>query len=313
MRKFICTILTIVISAFLTVMTTFAESSNKETEEALKNQSSGGIVSTSQTSNVDEALQRVNEEEEYIVSLIGSLTKNKTSIENWEYNLQYLKNNYKDIQKKSKSMNIKMNYVNSYIEAYETVLLMKNSPSEKIISTTARASVAYDFIKAVDYANTYYNNYNTAYPDWTPYGGDCANFISQCLYAGGMQMKGTPGTDGAAQDFSNWFSKGSTCNTKNVSSTWRGADAFRYYWQNNAIAYKKFTSYTIDAWNYGFKGYAVSLLTSTGRAYHTLIIVGYDSVNKDLICAAHTGNTNTASLKSKASGAPGGFIIYKTW
>ncbi|WP_443110780.1 amidase domain-containing protein [Caloramator sp. mosi_1] len=100
---------------------------------------------------------------------------------------------------------------------------------------------------------------------------------------------------------------------KNVSSTWRGADAFGYYWQNNAIAYKKFTSYTIDAWNYGFKGYAVSLLTSTGRAYHTLIIVGYDSVNKDLICAAHTGNTNTASLKSKASGAPGGFIIYKTW
>lgn len=153
---------------------------------------------------------------------------------------------------------------------------------------------------------------NSAYPDCTPYEGDCANFVLQCLYVGGMPIKGTPCTDNEAENFANWFSKGTTSNTKNVSSTWRGADAFRHYWQNNAIGYKKFSSYTTDAYNYGYKGYAVSLLTSTGRAYNTLIIVGYDFANSDLICASHTSNTNTASLKSKARGSSG-FIIYRTW
>lgn len=40
-------------------------------------------------------------------------------------------------------------------------------------------------------------------------------------------MKGTPGTSTAAQNWSNWFSQGSSCNTSYVSSTWRGANAFK--------------------------------------------------------------------------------------
>ncbi|WP_291634326.1 amidase domain-containing protein [Clostridium sp.] len=126
----------------------------------------------------------------------------------------------------------------------------------------------------------------------------------------GMSMKGTPGTDSAAQNFANWFSTGNTCNTKNVSSTWRGADAFRNYWQSNAVGYKKFTSFTTDAYNYGYIGHAVSLLNSNGRAYHTLMVVGYS--NGDLIYAAHSGSTKTGSLKSASSGGYG-FILYKTY
>jgi len=55
-------------------------------------------------------------------------------------------------------------------------------------STKACASGGYDVSKAVAYAHQYYENYNPAYPDYNSSGGDCANFVSQCLYAGGVQQ-----------------------------------------------------------------------------------------------------------------------------
>ena len=50
------------------------------------------------------------------------------------------------------------------------------SPSETI----------YDRNAAYDYSEKYYQEYNDDYP--TMKYGDCANFVSQCLYAGGLEM-----------------------------------------------------------------------------------------------------------------------------
>ena len=44
------------------------------------------------------------------------------------------------------------------------------------------------------------------YPNWEGYGGnggDCANFVLQCLYAGGKEMRGTDATAPRS-----WFSFG---------------------------------------------------------------------------------------------------------
>jgi len=41
----------------------------------------------------------------------------------------------------------------------------------------------YTAADAVQYAGTYWSNYNSDFP---AYSSDCANFVSQCLYAGGM-------------------------------------------------------------------------------------------------------------------------------
>jgi len=314
MKKIIGIALALLISASLGVMPAFAASNDdKASQDVLKKQSSQKIVSDSPASGVDEALQRVNDEEKYIVSLISNLSKKETTTANWEYNLKYLKDNYKNIQEKAKSQNINIKHVNSYIEAYENVLAMKNTPSSRAPSAV-NASGLFSYGTAVQYANDHWSksSYNEDYPDWSSEGGDCANFISQCLYAGGMPMKGTPGTQAAAENFANWFSKGNKRVTKNVSSTWRGADAFRHYWQTNAIGYKKFDSYTTAAYDYGYIGYAVSILTSTGRAAHTLIIVDYGA-GSDLIYAAHSGETHTGSLKSKVANSGSSFIIYKTW
>lgn len=47
------------------------------------------------------------------------------------------------------------------------------------------ASRLYSWRKAVAYADKYWRHYNPAYPNYSSRGGDCANFVSQCLRAGG--------------------------------------------------------------------------------------------------------------------------------
>ena len=47
---------------------------------------------------------------------------------------------------------------------------------------------SYNVKKAVAYANKYCDKRNKNYHDYSKEGGDCANFVSQCLIAGGMQL-----------------------------------------------------------------------------------------------------------------------------
>lgn len=50
----------------------------------------------------------------------------------------------------------------------------------------------YDRIKARDYAYKWWgpteSNYNPDYTNWNSGGGDCANFVSQCIFAGGVPV-----------------------------------------------------------------------------------------------------------------------------
>lgn len=74
--------------------------------------------------------------------------------------------------------------------------------------------------EAVAYAKKHYNSYNPDYPDYSDMGGDCANFVSQALHAGGWEMTAT--TDPNNQQL--WYS------TKTWSSqTWRAAENLFHY------------------------------------------------------------------------------------
>jgi RHS repeat-associated protein len=42
--------------------------------------------------------------------------------------------------------------------------------------------------KAIEYAQKWYDKHNPQYPDFDYKGGDCANFVSQCLHYGGLNM-----------------------------------------------------------------------------------------------------------------------------
>ena len=78
---------------------------------------------------------------------------------------------------------------------------------------------SYNVSNVVSYADQYWYNYNPAYANFNDVGGDCANYTSQSIFAGGMpQVVGTPyGMDG-------WYYKTSTDRSATWTSAWRLRD-----------------------------------------------------------------------------------------
>lgn len=67
-----------------------------------------------------------------------------------------------------------------------------------VTATHASASSGYNGATAAAYADTYWSNYNSAWPNFARKGGDCTNFVSQALYAGGLTMRTSPTYSGDA-------------------------------------------------------------------------------------------------------------------
>ena len=86
---------------------------------------------------------------------------------------------------------------------------------------TSNTNTAYNRSKAASYARTYAMSYNPNYPNYGyPNGnGDCTNFVSQCVYDGGMPML-VGGTD------AHWY----IYNEDERSPSWAGADYFMRHW-----------------------------------------------------------------------------------
>ena len=85
----------------------------------------------------------------------------------------------------------------------------------------------YDREKAVEYAEEWYNKRNPDYLQYDLYGGNCQNFASQCIHAGGMDMdiKGTYTCQ--------WKFYGKDLNYRQApvgrSYSWIGVDEFHTY------------------------------------------------------------------------------------
>jgi hypothetical protein len=62
----------------------------------------------------------------------------------------------------------------------------------------ASAASAYNGAAAAAYADTYWQTYNPAWPSFASSGGDCTNFVSQALYAGGISMRTSTAYSGDA-------------------------------------------------------------------------------------------------------------------
>ena len=87
----------------------------------------------------------------------------------------------------------------------------------------------YDRQAALDYARRYTAARNPAWDDYAGMGGNCQNYVSQCLYAGGIPMD----TTGAA--VWKWFD-GTVANDTTAagrSSSWSGVDEFLAYAEGN--------------------------------------------------------------------------------
>ena len=159
-------------------------------------------------------------------------------------------------------------------------------------SAVPMATSTYDGGAASSYALKYALNYNTNYANFNGQGGDCTNFISQCLKAGGISQH-----VGTAYSGNCWFYKTST----NRSSTWTGAEQFRKYVTGSSSKINMPTS----SWGSVTFGDIIQLM-SGGSAYHSLIVSGVaygSSGRSDILVCCHTADRRHVSLNSNFSGS----------
>lgn len=137
-----------------------------------------------------------------------------------------------------------------------------------------RFTYQYDRLKAVQYAEKWWNSYNPAFKSFEV---DCTNFISQCLFAGGAPMRGYPSRN------QGWWVRGN-----NWSYSWAVANALRIHLANSNIGLRakevKSPKELMlgDIICYDFEG--------DGRFNHNTIVTAKDSEGYPLV-NAHTTNS----------------------
>lgn len=86
------------------------------------------------------------------------------------------------------------NLISDWKDKYDNIdLLFKDFQSiidehDDSINNTRSADRYFNIDAAINYAQKYALNYNPQYKDFSASGGDCTNFVSQCLTAGGLEL-----------------------------------------------------------------------------------------------------------------------------
>ena len=143
-----------------------------------------------------------------------------------------------------------------------------------MVSDTMRSWPAfrYDRLKAVQYAERWWNEFNPSYPKFND---DCTNFISQCLHAGGVPMWGQP------ERTRGWWIDGKS----NWSYSWTVAHAFMLMLKGAGWTVEVESPSELvmgDIICYDFEG--------DGRFNHNTIVTGMDGYGNPLV-NAHTTNS----------------------
>lgn len=161
----------------------------------------------------------------------------------------------------------------------------ENSP--KVV----RRIAGYNAIAARNYAYRNYNTQNKAYNYYGSNGGDCTNFVSQCLYAGGMKetipSRVPNGINGTS---SYWYSL-----KPNVSTAWIRVADFHSYWAPK-VPDANYEGDTTVSRN-GKVGDVVQIrYAGTLKRWHTMIITKKDS--KQVYLSGHTTNRKDHPISS---------------
>lgn len=146
----------------------------------------------------------------------------------------------------------------------------------------------YNRARAVEYARRWALSRNPLFINFAGRGGDCTNFVSQCIYAGSCQMNFTP-------DFG-WY----YINENMRAPAWSSVEFFYDFITGNPAFASQNGSIgpfgiEVDALGV-FEGDVVQLADSSGDFYHTLLITGF-SEGQTLV-SAHTNDALDRPLSS---------------
>lgn len=169
-------------------------------------------------------------------------------------------------------------YRNGAEDAQAAVQSMMVSPTW--VATKINNYNSYNRIAARDYAYKYWSSYNPAYTSYKGNGGDCANFVSQCLHAGGIPTDAT------------W---------KADSVSWIRASAVPSYMMNKGYATK--TSYT--------NATAGSFAYTSSGAGHAVLVTINDGAK--IAYTAHTTDRKDAAFSSTDLNGNYSFYLIKNY
>lgn len=137
--------------------------------------------------------------------------------------------------------------------------------------------------KTVEYAHRWAFGRNPAYYDFEELGGDCANFASQCIFAGAPVMNYTP--------VYGWYYE----SLKSRSPSWSGVN----YLYNFLVTNKSEGPFGSDDGIEKLNAGDIIQLRFDMEFQHTLIVVEIKSRTPDgIICAAHTYDADYRRLSS---------------
>ncbi len=134
-------------------------------------------------------------------------------------------------------------------------------------------SIAYRREHALEYARRWAFDRNPLFENYNGIGGDCTNFVSQCVYAGSCVMNYTP-TFG-------WY----YISSKDRSAAWTGVEYFYNFMTTNVGV----APYATETYPGGLIiGDVIQLARPDGKYYHSLLVTGYDE--SGYLVASHSDN-----------------------
>ncbi len=132
----------------------------------------------------------------------------------------------------------------------------------------------YDRLSAAAYAKTWANGRNPKYIDMSQMGGDCTNFVSQCLLAGGLSQN------------ERWY----YASPEDRAPAWSDADSLCAFLLESSAAQEVADAQSMQP------GDVVFLSTQEGDLYHALLVVEKNAGK--LYIAAHTNDAYMRPLSS---------------
>ena len=144
--------------------------------------------------------------------------------------------------------------------------------------------IEYNRRRAISYANRWALSRNPAYYDFSEIGGDCTNFVSQCLYAGSRVMNYTPETG--------WY----YISVNERSPSWTGVEFLYQFLVNNKVRGPFGANIPVSDVRAG----DVIQLWNGERFYHTLFVVSVGSAPapENILVNAHTLNAERRPLST---------------
>ncbi|MBP3038844.1 amidase domain-containing protein [Bacillaceae bacterium Marseille-Q3522] len=214
-------------------------------------------------------------------SITGVKNEKHTDIVSYRVHLQYvIKQKDHFYLEEEAEERIASFYKGKFFEDKETAGELSSdteaSPSLSAVSLeeTERALFTYDRLKAVQYAERWWNDHNPAYKSFSV---NCTNYVSQCIRAGGAPMTGYPHQG-----------KGWWMQNNSWSYSWTVANAFRHYLPNAKKGLRaKIVQHPEeliigDVICYDFQG--------NGRFDHTTIVTEKDASGMPLVNANTTNS-----------------------